>query len=92
MNYMNKIREEGRSKRGRRLAAIAVSAGALAGGVMLPAVTASAAPMPQAPTVAQAPAHKDHDHHGKQYYCWWHHKYHQYVCKWVYWDHHHNRH
>ncbi|UFR02374.1 hypothetical protein KBP30_14805 [Streptomyces sp. Go40/10] len=79
--------------RGRRLAAIVVSAGAVAGGVMLPAVTASAAP---APTVAQASAHQGyghhdhdhghHDHHHKYYYCWWHQGYHQYICKWIYWD------
>ncbi|QTE00842.1 hypothetical protein [Streptomyces cyanogenus] len=91
MKRTNENLGERRSKRGVRLAALAVSAGAIAAGVMLPAVTASAAPLQQTPTVAQAPAHDHHhdhhhNHHHKHYYCWWHHQYHEYVCKWVDWD------
>ncbi|MEU1009415.1 hypothetical protein ABZ398_13640, partial [Streptomyces sp. NPDC005890] len=69
MTHTNENLGERRSKRGTRLAACLVSAGAVAAGVMLPAVTASAAPMPRTPTVAQAPAHHDHGHgHHYDYY------------------------
>ncbi|MGW4569253.1 hypothetical protein ACWEN3_45340 [Streptomyces sp. NPDC004561] len=53
-----------RSRRGLWLPTAIASAVVAAGGVMLPAVTASAAPMPETPPVSLTAAHH-HDHHDR---------------------------
>ncbi|MGW2646374.1 hypothetical protein ACWC2T_15985 [Streptomyces sp. NPDC001393] len=60
--------DDSRAKRRLGLATAAVSAAVVAGGVMLPAVTASAAPMHPVSAVTMAPRH---DHHDRDY--WDHH-------------------
>ncbi|AOR31801.1 hypothetical protein BFF78_12745 [Streptomyces fodineus] len=77
MTRITRNRDESRAERCLGLASAVVSAAVVVGGVMLPAVAASAAPMHQTSEVIMAVAHGDyygHQHHHDHDHCGHHHK------------------
>ncbi|MEU6511955.1 MULTISPECIES: hypothetical protein [unclassified Streptomyces] len=81
--------DDSRAERPRRrlgLATAVASAVVVAGGVMVPAVAASAAPMHQPAAVTMAPRH-DHHHDGDDWDHWEHHHHWHYWHYFWNWDH-----